>query len=113
MRSSGAAFAWEFARRHRWGFLAVVSYPLALAAIRLLFVDMLPIDFDELSFALFLVVPGSLTIMYLLAVFTFGFSGDLTARPSLYPSRTFTLPVTSWALAGWPMLYGAAALAIL
>ncbi len=46
--------------------------------------------------------------MYFLAVFSFGLSGDLAARQSIYPARMFTLPVTSAALAGWPMLYGTA-----
>ena len=40
-------------------------------------------------------------------------SGDLAARQSMYPARMFTLPVTTAALAGWPMLYGTAAMAIL
>ena len=51
--------------------------------------------------------------MYFLAVFSFGFAGDLAGRRSIYPARMFTLPVTSGALAGWPMLYGTAAMAIL
>ena len=51
--------------------------------------------------------------MYFLAVFSFGFAGDLAGRQSIYPARIFTLPVTSGALAGWPMLYGTAAMAIL
>ena len=51
--------------------------------------------------------------MYFLAVFSFGLTGDLAARQSMYPARMFTLPVTTAALAGWPMLYGTAAMAIL
>ncbi len=51
--------------------------------------------------------------MYFLAVFSFGLSGDLAARQSMYPARMFTLPVTTAALAGWPMLYGTAAMASL
>ena len=42
-----------------------------------------------------------------------GYSGDLGARQSIYPTRLFTLPVTSDALAGWPMLYGSAAMVLL
>jgi hypothetical protein len=51
--------------------------------------------------------------MYFLAVFSFGLTGDLAARQSMYPARMFTLPVTTAALAGWPMLYGTAVMAIL
>src|SRR5712691_2437889 len=51
--------------------------------------------------------------MYFLAVFSFGLAGDIAARQSMYPARMFALPVTTAALAGWPMLYGSAAMAIL
>lgn len=118
MRSSAgaaSAFAWEFRRRHRWGLIAIAGYLLVLGAIRLLILD--PgrgIDFEDApSFALAVVVPVCSTFMYFLAVFSFGLSGDLAARQSIYPARMFTLPVTSGGLAGWPMLYGAAAIAIL
>src|SRR3989442_11368502 len=53
-------------------------------------------------------VPFSTTFFYFLAVFSFGLTGDLAARQSIYPARMFALPVTTKALAGWPMLYGAA-----
>ena len=58
-------------------------------------------------------MPLAATFMYFLAVFSFGLAGDLAARQSMYPARMFTLPVTTAALAGWPMLYGTAAMAIL
>jgi hypothetical protein len=58
-------------------------------------------------------VPLTATFMYCLAVFSFGLTGDLAARQSMYPARLFTLPVTTAALAGWPMLYGTLAMAIL
>src|SRR6478672_2743937 len=115
MRSPAAAIAWEFRQRHRWGLIAVAGYMLALGTIRLLILD--PgwgIDFEDApSFALAVVVPLASTFMYFLAVFSFGLSGDLAARQSMYPARMLTLPVTSAGLAGWPMLYGAAAIAIL
>ncbi len=49
------------------------------------------------------------TFFYFVGVFSYGLAGDLAARQSIYPARMFTLPVTSAALAGWPMLYGTAA----
>ena len=72
------------------------------------------IDFrsDE-SFAFFVVVPLTCTVIYFLAVFTYGLGGDIAARQSMYPSRMFTLPVSNAALAGWPMLFGCAAMALL
>src|SRR5438128_5839604 len=46
-------------------------------------------------------------------MFSFGLSGDIAARQSMYPARMFTLPVTTVALAGLPMLYGTTAMALL
>jgi hypothetical protein len=114
MRSPAAAIAWEFRRRHRWGLIALIGYFLVLAAIKLLTLEASRhLDFDDTQIALVVVVPLTATFMYFLAVFSFGLSGDLAARHSMYPARMFTLPVTSGALAGWPMLYGTAAMALL
>ena len=55
----------------------------------------------------------SVAFMYLVAVFTFGLDGDLAARESLYPARMFTRPVTTTALAWWPMFYGTLAVMVL
>ena len=71
------------------------------------------VGLDDESFALVVIVPIMATFMYFLAVFSFGLAGDIAARQSIYPSRMFALPVTTGALAGWPMLYGAAAMAML
>jgi hypothetical protein len=54
------------------------------------------------------VAPVSVTFFYFVGVFSYGLAGDLAARKSIYPARMFTLPVTTAALAGWPMLYGTA-----
>jgi hypothetical protein len=114
MRSPAAAVAWEFRQRHRWGLLALIAYLFVLAMIKLVILERgQRVDLDEESFAFFVVVPLTATFMYFLAVFSFGLSGDLAARQSMYPARMFTLPVTTAVLAGWPMLYGSAAMAIL
>jgi hypothetical protein len=115
MRTPADAIAWEFQRRHRWGWIALTAYLLVLAAIRLF----IPgpeqrVHFEDAqTLALVVVVPLTATFMYLLAVFSFGLTGDLAARHSMYPARMFALPVTSAALAGWPMLYGTAAVTML
>ena len=115
MRSAAVAFAWEFRQRHRWGLAGLLIYLVVLASIKLLFLARgHAIGFDsELSFAFVVVVPMTSTFLYLLAVFSFGLAGDLAARQSMYPARMFTLPVTTAALAGWPMLYGTVAMAAL
>jgi hypothetical protein len=67
---------------------------------------------DE-SFALAVMMPITATFTYCLAVFTYGLSGDIAGRRSMYPHRLFTLPVSTAALAGWPMLYGTIAMGLL
>lgn len=114
MRTPAAAFAWEFLRRHRHGLLALLVAILVLGAIKIVYLNAHErMDLDEVTFALLLPVPLSGAFFYLLAVFTFGISGDIAARESMYPRRMFTLPVPSAALAGWPMLYGCAAMVLL
>lgn len=114
MRSPALAIAWEFRQRHRWGLIAVAGYLLVVATIRFLILEPgEPVLVDSVRFAAVVSVPLTTTFVYLLAVFSFGFTGDLAARQSIYPARMFTLPVTTAALAGWPMLYGTAATAIL
>src|SRR5216117_1149528 len=114
MRSPALAIGWEFRRRHRWGLIAVAGYLFAVAAVRFLVLEPgEPVLVGSVRFAGVVSVPLTTTFVYLLAVFSFGFSGDLAARHSMYPARMFTLPVTNAALVGWPMLYGTAAMAIL
>src|SRR5213595_2942604 len=114
MRSPALAIAWEFRRRHRWGLIAVTGYLFVVATIRFLILEPgEPVLVDSIRFAAVVSMPLTTTFVYLLAVFSFGFAGDLAARQSMYPARMFTLPVTNAALVGWPMLYGTAAMAIL
>lgn len=115
MRSPALALAWEFGRWHRLGLIALAGYALVLGTIKFLILEpgqSLDLD-DSQGLAALVIVPATGTFMYFLAVFSFGLTGDLAARQSIYPSRMFTLPVTTTALAGWPMLYGTAAMATL
>src|SRR5437762_1915493 len=114
MRSPAVAIGWEFLRRHRWGLIAVAGYLFVVATIRFLVLESgEPVPVDSGRFAAIVSVPLTATFVFLLAVFSFGFAGDLAARQSMYAARVFTLPVTIAALVGWPMLYGTAAMAIL
>lgn len=90
-------------------------YFVAVTVIKLLFLDPdqpLELDSGEM-FAFVVMVPMTSSMVYFLAVFTFGLSGDLAGRQSMYPARMLTLPVTTAALAGFPMLYGAVAVTVL
>jgi hypothetical protein len=114
MRSPARAIAWEFRRRHLWVLLLLAGYFLVLAALKLILGPAAPVTLDppdgRVGVAL---APLSVTFFYLLAAFSFGLAGDLAARQSIYPARMFALPVTTRALSGWPMLYGAAVMASL
>lgn len=112
MRSPALAFGWEFRQGHRFALLALAGYALVVATIRLLMPgpwEPIKLDTPNETAAL-VIVPVSAIFMYFLAIFSFGLGGDMAGRKSIYPPRMFTLPVTTASLAGWPMLYGAAAM---
>lgn len=111
MRSPALAIGWEFATRHRWGFAALAGYLVILATTNLLIPEPAPAITTRLVATVF--VPVSLLTYYFVAVFSFGLTGNVAARESMYPTRLFALPVTNAALAGWPMLYGTVTLAVL
>lgn len=115
VRPHAAAFARELFTRHRFGFLAAGAFLGALAAVRLAFpgaATLLARGWGA-SFTLAVVVPGAIVFYWMLVVFTFGSDGNLAGRWSIYPARLFTLPVTDTALAAWPMVFGACAVACL
>lgn len=115
MGSPVGSIAWELVAKNRWGFAALGLYLLVLVAVRLFASDLITrVEFDDAeTFAIIVVVPMTASFMYLLGVFTFGFAGDLAGRESIYPSRLYTLPVTSTALAGWPMLIGSISVVVM
>ena len=113
MRSPAAAIAWEFRQRHRWGLIALAGHVLFVAAFKIVILGTdTTVELGD-GRATAMTVPWSAMFTYFLAVFSFGLTGDLAGRQSIYPARMFALPVTTAALAGWPMLYGTAAMAIL
>ncbi|MEX2111216.1 MAG: hypothetical protein WD802_11460 [Gemmatimonadaceae bacterium] len=113
--SPALAIAWEFRQRHRWGLIALAVYLLALAVTKFLVLGPghpLRLESGE-AFAFVVMMPMTSGMVYFLAVFTFGLSGDLAGRQSMYPARMFTLPITTAELAGWPMLYGTVTVTLL
>jgi hypothetical protein len=109
------AFAGELVRRHRTGWIVVGAILLGQIALRLHGIvtgDPLVDDWGT-GFAFAVLVPLSVAFYWILAVFSFGHDGSVGSRRSIFPQRLFTLPVTNAALAGWPMLFGAAAIALL
>src|SRR2546422_5862790 len=115
MRSAAAAFAWEFRKRLGWGLIAVSVYFAVLALVQFVILgERSPIPpLRSMTFAFTVSIPVCAAFLYFMAVFGYGLAGDLTARHSLYPARMFTMPISTAALAGWPMLYGAITMAAL
>ncbi len=113
--AAARAIGWELRWRHRLGSIALAAYAVVFWAIKLAILGSgHPIRLDPPNgLAGFIIAPVTCTYFYFVGVFTYGLSGDLAARQSIYPARMFTLPVTTRALAGWPMLYGTAASASL
>lgn len=114
MRSAAAAIAWDFRQRHRWGLIALTGYLLVLGVIKLMIVVLgLSVTLgSEGRFAAVVSAPLTTAFLYLVAVFCYGFHGDLAVRQSPYPARLFALPVTTAALAAWPMLFGSVVVVI-
>jgi hypothetical protein len=111
VRGAARAIGWEFRRHHRWGLMALGGYVVVFWAMKFLILGpAYPIKLDPPNgMAGWVIAPVSATFFYFVGVFSYGLAGDLAARQSIYPARMFTLPVTTAALAGWPMLYGTAA----
>jgi hypothetical protein len=115
VRGTAGAIVWEFRRRHRLGLVALGAYLVVFWTITLLILGpghRIRMDPPN-GLAGFVISAVSFTYFYFVCVFSYGLAGDLAARQSIFPARMFTLPVTTRALAGWPMLYGTAASATL
>jgi hypothetical protein len=115
MRSHTLALGWEFRKRHSWPLIALAAYLMVLAALKILGLG--PVDAIRLvppdGRGAVLIAPLSTAFMYYLGVCSFGLSGDLAARHSIYPARLFTLPMRTESLVLAPMLHGTVAVALL
>jgi hypothetical protein len=103
------ALSWQVWWRHRRGLTAALCFVIGFCGL----CAALPAEertpkFGILGSVLFLAV-----LVYLAAVFCFGFDCQVEARESAFPARSFTLPVRTRVLVGCPMLQGAALFASL
>ena len=103
MHSPGAALAWEFWGRYRWGLSAFAAYIAACAVAVAVHPFAKPEMFASLGSLWFV-----MALCYVVGVFAYGFEARLEAAESGFPARLFVLPVPTWVLVGWPMLQGAA-----
>ena len=113
--ATARAFLWEFRRRHQLGLVVLTVYLLTFLVLQ---ATVLSPDYNVRlnppnGFAFFVILPGVSMWFYMVGAFTYGLSGDLAARESIYPRRMLTLPVTTDALVGWPMLIGCVSAAAL
>jgi hypothetical protein len=92
-----------------------VAYLMVLATAKLLTGTLgISVTLDDPErFAAAVVVPTSASWVYLLAITTYGLSGDLAARQSTYPARMFALPATTATLTFTPMLCGTVGMLLL
>jgi hypothetical protein len=107
--NAARAFLWEYRRRHQLGLILLAAYLLAFLVLQATVIgSTYRIRLDPPNgFAFFVILPAVAMLFYTVGAFTYGLSGDLAARESIYPRRMLTLPVATTALAGWPMLFGA------
>jgi hypothetical protein len=88
MRSPARVFAWQF-QRHLWPLLALAAYLVVMGLALPLMIGDRRVTFGD-EVAAMVLVPWSILFFYFLAAFSFGLTGDLGARQSIYPARMFT-----------------------
>jgi hypothetical protein len=112
MKTPALAIGWTIWRRHRWGLTATAACVVAVVAAGTA-ARMLLDPGDSLQVCGMIVLPLTVCALYLAAVFAYGYDTDLATAGTAFPSRMFTLPVRTAALAGWPMAFGAMAVGLL
>ncbi len=115
MRGAARAIAWEFQLRHRLALAGCLVYLAGFWIVKALVLgpDVAMRWGPPNALGGLLIGPLQITYFFCLGIFSYGFDGDMGARESVFPRRMFTLPVSTFALAGWPMLYGATCAATL
>jgi hypothetical protein len=113
MNTPALAIGWTIWRRHRWGLGTVgagTAIVIGAGATARAMLD----PGEALQACAMIVMPFAIGApLYLAAVFSFGFDSDVASSGTAFPARMFTLPVRTGALAGWPLVYGAAILGLI
>ena len=114
MHSSTTAVLWETWKQYRGWLIASTAWLLAMLGLihalsgGLIFGMKLLVAKDTIALMLAMAIGPLMVGLFLM----FAYSGDIIGRDSTFPARNFTLPLTTRALAGWPMLYGTFAIAL-
>ncbi len=104
MHSPALALSRPLWRRHRLGLAAVLLYVTAMAVG----FNVLPAGTLEQHHGGIASIQFVLGLIYLAAVFAYGFESQLEGAASCFPARLFTLPVRTTVLVAAPMLQGMA-----
>src|SRR5687767_7735672 len=103
MRHPLAALTWAIWQSHRWGLIGLIAaIPACAALYRLPSIC----DSEFLRRLSFLPMVGSLFFLFVVFKCT---ESDRRNRSSGFPSRLFTLPVSTWMLVSCPMACAVAA----
>ncbi len=109
MHAPTTAVVWEVWRRHRWVLVASTVWFVAVAVVCHVLSEQAIFGPDAVwIMSLFGISP---LLCGLLPLFAYGCDADLAGKNSIFPARMFTLPLSTRALVGWPMLYGTVATA--
>lgn len=106
-RSSAVGFGWLFWQRHRLGFCLLAGYLLLLGLAS----QLIPARILASPAIFGCAIPVGFGLLYLMGVFTYP-EADIATTGSGYPPALLTLPVPTWALILWPMLYGTLTIAL-
>ncbi|TWU13288.1 hypothetical protein CA54_21210 [Symmachiella macrocystis] len=105
--SPTGAFAWQFWRHYPLVTTGGSIYLIALSIAHLVIAG----ETWHPAIAAITLGPLLLVLLYLLLVFSYSDRADVFVKESAFPTYLFTLPVSSRALAGWPMVLGGLTLA--
>ncbi len=105
--SASLALAYFVWTRYRFALSLILGYWLALIVLSR------TLPGEPISVALGGLLSASpCAFLFLLVFFTFSQDSRLEARESGFPSRLWHLPLPTYALVGWPMLWGSIVLAL-
>lgn len=116
MHRPTTAVRWEVWRRHRWVLIASTVYFLVLSSLSHAISDRvvfgMELSVPESGIFAMLLFAVSPLVCGLLLLFAYAVDADIAGRESTFPTRMLTLPLTTRALVGWPMIYGTLAIAL-
>ena len=110
MHAPTTAVLWQTWRRHRWVLIAIAVWFLVISSLShalsdgVIFGMDLFVHKDAIIFMLLLAICP--LICGLFPIFVYSYGADIASKQSIFPTRMFTLPITTRDLVGWPMLYG-------